>query len=143
MSKDYKYLSDDELQKLMDSVEQDILIKAPENLDADVLSYIDEKEKLQNKKRSNMKIVPLVRTANSSVVEYSLYCAKVFGAIAAAILILTITPFMKWNNQVPSREEVLSHTEIKTKEEVLKEQENRKIIPKIESIVEMIKENIL
>jgi hypothetical protein len=143
MSKDYKYLSDDELQKLMDSVEQDILIKAPENLEADVLSYIDEKEKLQNKKRSNMKIVPLVRTANSSVVEYSLYCAKVFGAIAAAILILTITPFMKWNNQVPSREEVLSHTEIKTKEEVLKEQENRKIIPKIESIVEMIKENIL
>lgn len=143
MSKDYKYLSDDELQKLMDSVEQDILIKAPENLEADVLSYIAEKEKLQNKKRSNMKIVPLVRTANSSVVEYSLYCAKVFGAIAAAILILTITPFMKWNNQVPSREEVLSHTEIKTKEEVLKEQENRKIIPKIESIVEMIKENIL
>ena len=52
MSKDYKYLSDDELQKLMDSVEQDILIKAPENLEADVLSYIDEKEKLQNELKS-------------------------------------------------------------------------------------------
>ncbi|SFB71756.1 hypothetical protein [Butyrivibrio sp. YAB3001] len=143
MSKDYEYFSDEELNKLIESVEADAMAKAPENLEADILSYIDEKEKLQNKQPGNMKIVPLVRTANSGVVEYSLYCAKVFGAIAAAILILTISPFIKWDNAVPDREEVLSHTEIRSREEVLQERENRELLPKIESIVEMIRENIL
>jgi hypothetical protein len=143
MSKDYEYFSDDELRKLIASAEEEDCVKAPENLEADILSYIDEKEKLQNKKRTSMKVIPMKRTANSSVVEYSLYCAKVFGAIGAAILILTITPFIKWNNAVPGREEVLSHTEIRTKQEVLQERENREVLPKIESIVEMIKENLL
>ncbi|WP_022779008.1 hypothetical protein [Butyrivibrio sp. AE3009] len=152
MSKDYEYLSDDELNKLMELAESDISVSAPESVEAEVLDYITEKEKLLQKK-SNIRAVPPRKAVSRNTVSFAVYCLKVFGSIAAAIMILAITPFIRQNNlagvptrediisgtQVKSREEVLSRIPVKTREEVISDESNG-VLPRLESIFEMIRE---
>ncbi|MCR5671675.1 MAG: hypothetical protein K6G10_11775 [Butyrivibrio sp.] len=145
MSKIYDYLSDEELKKLMDDAESEGIAKAPENLEAEVLSFIDEKEKRRDRQTS-IRAVSAGKPA-SNAIDYALYCAKVFGSIAAAILILTIAPIIKEHRELPAREEKpiptreeVIDTNVKSKEDVIKEQESGKIIPKIEELLELTRE---
>lgn len=152
MSKDYEYLSDDELNKLMELAESEISVPAPESVEAEVLDYITEKEKLLQKK-TNIRAVPPRKAECAKKVSFTVYCFKVFGSIAAAILILAVTPYFRQSGHelaptredvilerpVRTREEVLTQKPVKTKEEVLRDDGNR-IIPSLESIFEMIRE---
>lgn len=88
-----KYLSDDELSRLIESVEIEGLIQAPANLQSEVLGKIDE-ENLKNHQKNK-------------VIEFYRYSAKVVFAIAAALLLMAIAPHsVRENRVIPSKEEV-------------------------------------
>lgn len=88
-----KYLSDDELSRLIESVETEGLIQAPANLQSEVLGKIDE-ENLRNHQKNK-------------VIEFYRYSAKVVFSIAAALLLMTIAPHsLRETREIPSKEEV-------------------------------------
>ncbi|WP_029233217.1 hypothetical protein [Butyrivibrio sp. VCB2006] len=145
MSKDYEYLSDKELESLIASVEAEGPIKAPEDFEDTVMSNIVDIEKLRK-----LKAVKGSRPDNRNVLDYSIYCLKVFGSIAAAILIMVMVPFVKDGENPPNREEVLAETyvapreevissgNVKSRDEALYEAGNSKIKTNIESIKKSI-----
>lgn len=113
MSDKIHYLSDEELNNLIGSVESEPLIKAPANLDRKVIAVIESGER-------------------KKTVDFYKYCARVGFAVAAAIALICIVPYIPEfkvelpqhesvvaSSKAPSREEVLLSKEIKTREEVL------------------------
>ena len=107
------YLSDDELSKLIMDVEEKELVEAPAGIERNVLSFIEYKKRR--------------KTA-----EFSKYCLSVAFAVAAAIALMCIVPFIPDTGvRMASREEVVTKRDVisrdviletgavKTKEEVL------------------------
>ena len=88
MSKDYEYLSDSELDKLIENVEKEGLVNAPDDFMSEVLNNIEDFSEHQK-----IASVENHRLANRNILDYSIYCMKVFGSIAAAILIMVMVPF--------------------------------------------------
>jgi hypothetical protein len=111
MSKDYDYLSDQELDSLIESVEAEGLVSAPEDFMTEVLDNIVEIDKYR--------ITAVPEPSNKNILDYSIYCIKVFGSIAAAILIMVMVPFIRGAEQIPDRTEVVSHISVPTKEDVV------------------------
>ena len=108
------YLSDDELNKLIMDIEEKELVQAPAGIEKNVLSFVEYKKRRKT-------------------VEFSTYCLRVAFAVAAAIAIVCIVPFIPetkagipsredavLERNVISREEVLSSRSVPAKEEVLK-----------------------
>ena len=108
------YLSDDELNKLIMDMEEKELVQAPAGIEKNVLSFVEYKKRRKT-------------------VEFSTYCLRVAFAVAAAIAIVCIVPFIPetkagipsredavLERNVISREEVLSSRSVPAKEEVLK-----------------------
>ena len=127
MSKELEYLSDEELDSLINSIGPDELVNAPEDLMTGVLDKIDAKK----------------CPGRRQTLDYGIYCLKVFGSIAAAILIMLTIPYIQgFKNtpdrqeivaslSAPSRDEVLSRRRIESKEEVLNKEEGSDIITEI------------
>lgn len=111
MSKDYDYLSDQELDSLIESIEAEGLVSAPEDFMTEVLDNIVEIDKYR--------ITAVPEPSNKNILDYSIYCIKVFGSIAAAILIMVMVPFIRGAEQIPDRTEVVSHISVPTKEDVV------------------------
>ena len=129
MSKDYEYLSDQELESLIESVEAEGLVNAPEDFMEVVLGNIEDFDKYQKKvsnspdttTMNDRKLVAVTgnRPDNKTIFDYSVYCFKVFGSIAAAILIMVMVPFIRGTEKVPDRAEVVSQISVPSKEDVV------------------------
>ena len=106
MSDDLKYLDDEALLKLIEDVEKNDLVKAPDRIRVNVLSTINTREK--------------------KVREYKRCCWQVGLSVAAAAALLLITPFKIYKEQtapvketVPTKESVLESYSTASKEEVI------------------------
>ena len=94
-----KYLSDEELDRLINDVESEDLIAAPAQIQSEVLKAIEKENSASHHK--------------NKVVELYRYSAKVVFAIAAALLLLFITPGITGSqDRIPTREEVISQNRI-------------------------------
>ena len=114
MSKDYEYLSDAELENLIEGIETEGLVNAPDDFMSEVLSNIEDISKYRK-----IEPVPQNRPAGKNILDYSIYCMKVFGSIAAAILIMVMVPFIRGVEQVPDKAEVISRNVTTPREEVI------------------------
>ncbi|MCR5556171.1 MAG: hypothetical protein K6F75_01245 [Butyrivibrio sp.] len=117
MSDQIPYLSDEELQKLMASVEAEPPVKAPDDLEEKVIARIVSRER-------------------KKTVDFTRYCMRVGFAVAAAVALLCIVPFVSEDNfgktvagggnaallteTIPTKAEVIKSQAAQTKEEVLK-----------------------
>lgn len=89
MSEKLPYLSDEELQKLMDSAQEDI-VDAPKSLENDVFNKIEQRRRKKN-------------------IAFWEYCVRIGFGVAAAIALLFIIPsFSLLKPEVPSRDEVMN-----------------------------------
>ena len=107
MNDNNRYLSDEELNRLINNVEDEGLIQAPAQIKSEVLRKID---------KENPSAKP-----EKSMAELYRYSAKVVFAIAAALLLLIITPgITDSRDRIPTRDEVISQdrsgTQIKAEE---------------------------
>ncbi len=170
MSKDYEYLSEKELNDLINSVETEGCVQAPEDMTAEILRFVDEAERVKNSRHEKNALdtaesseavirdhktftVYTTKDGNSKKLDFALYCVKVFGSIAAAIIIMVIVPFVKKAQPLQSRdeivasyatesrEEVLSHGNVRTKEEVLQGNKSDSIISGLQSIIDNMNYN--
>ncbi|WP_408070569.1 hypothetical protein [Butyrivibrio sp. JL13D10] len=104
MNDDFKYLSDEELNKLIESTEESGLLEAPISFEAEVL------KRLAKSTRENIISREEYRTENSDndfenrtisfedkKKEFSKFRFQVCMAMAAAILVLIIAPFLSAN----------------------------------------------
>lgn len=95
------YLSDDELSKLISDVEGKELVQAPAGIERKVISFIEHKKRR--------------KTA-----EFSTYCLRVAFAVAAAIALVCLVPFIPDTGaKLPTRKEVVSERYVVSREEVL------------------------
>ena len=95
MNENNRYLSDEELNRLINNVEEEGLIKAPAQIKSEVLRKID----IEN---------PSAKPGKNMAELYR-YSAKVVFAIAAALLLLIISPgFTDTSDRIPTRDEVIS-----------------------------------
>lgn len=119
MNWNVEYLTDEELQKLMNEVEETDLVMAPPDIARKVL------KKVSNVRRS-----------------FAGYCFRVLASVAACIVLLFVLPEISeeklanesksFEKNVPTRQEVMMTFEWKTKEEALDDRDMfTKIIEKI------------
>ena len=121
MRDNWNYLSEEELEQLIHTVEQTELVTAPPDLMEEILRKAEKKEKPKKAGRKK---------------EYYAYCFRVITSVAAAIAIMFLLPEvsgMTWRENavteapswaeagdtVPSREEIVKDEKTPTKEEVL------------------------
>ncbi len=105
MSKNDKiipYLSDEELDKLILDIENEEPVQAPAGIERNVLSFIEHRRR--------------IKTA-----EFGRYCVRVGFAVAAAIALVCIVPFIPNTKAViPSREDAVLERNVISRDEVLK-----------------------
>ncbi len=125
MSDQIPYLSDEELQKLIEGAEAETEIKAPDDLESKVIARIESRER-------------------KKTVDFATYCLRVGFGVAAAIALLTIVPFIPERQvtlpamddvtvakEIPTREEVLGGRSTLTREEVLRGEKEPGLIDEI------------
>ena len=130
------YLNDDELSKLIMDIEGKELVQAPAGIERNVLSFIEFKKRRKT-------------------IEFSKYCVRVAFAVAAAIALVCIVPFIPETQaripsredtvsemNVVSREEVLEKRSVQSKEEVLKERANNDYLEETEAFIQSHIENL-
>ena len=130
------YLNDDELSKLIMDIEGKELVQAPAGIERNVLSFIEFKKRRKT-------------------IEFSKYCVRVAFAVAAAIALVCIVPFIpETQARIPSREdtvsemnivsreEVLEKRSVQSKEEVLKERANNDYLEETEAFIQSHIENL-
>ncbi len=126
MKRDYGYLSDEELNKLIAEAENEGLAEAPESISEKVLAEIVTEASIQTEKDN-----PAGRQRNKQA-EFYKFTYKVVLSVAAAILLMTVIPMSKVS---PSRDEVLQGIEVKSRDEVLTEHEHNMILTAIETFI--------
>ena len=130
------YLNDDELSKLIMDIEGKELVQAPAGIERNVLSFIEFKKRRKT-------------------IEFSKYCVRVAFAVAAAIALVCIVPFIpETQARIPSREdtvsemnivsreEVLEKRSVQSKEEVLKEHADNSYLEETEAFIQSHIENL-
>ena len=80
----HEYLSDEELQKLISDVELNDIVQAPVHLQEKVLDAVNAADKAGN----------VAKTKKQKIIEYRLYSLKVALAVAAAIAVMFIVPYV-------------------------------------------------
>ena len=105
-----RYLSDEELEKLIFQIEQNEMVSAPSGFMDEVLEKIGETKE--------EKIIPISSGRNKKI-EFQKYCIRVITSVAAAIALVFLTPEVEMVRtvNVPTRQEVVG--EIITREEAL------------------------
>lgn len=147
MSREYRYLSDEELNKLIENVEKEGLVKAPENIMSDVLDSISTENatrKVQNIADKNITQKNPTSKQKNKTLEFYKYTFKVVLAVAAALLLLTIIPnSLSDYNRVPTKEEVtdqdtvvlMNRDPVPTREETLDRKRKDYIIGNVENFI--------
>lgn len=118
------YLSDEELLDLIEDTEKNMTIAAPPDLAGNLLEKIEAYENRREKERQQ------------KVVEYRRFCIRVSAAVAAAIAIICISPFLSPRLKESGVGQIVSlqpnsHTSAMTREDVL----NNKNIPSKSEVV--------
>ena len=80
----HEYLSDEELQKLISDVELNDIVQAPVHLQEKVLDAVNAADRAGN----------VAKTKKQKIIEYRLYSLKVALAVAAAIAVMFIVPYV-------------------------------------------------
>ena len=80
----HEYLSDEELQKLISDVELNDIVQAPVHLQEKVLDAVSAADRAGN----------VAKTKKQKIIEYRLYSLKVALAVAAAIAVMFIVPYV-------------------------------------------------
>jgi len=80
----HEYLSDEELQKLISDVELNDIVQAPVHLQKKVLDAVSTADRAGN----------VAKTKKQKIIEYRLYSLKVALAVAAAIAVMFIVPYV-------------------------------------------------
>lgn len=124
-----KYLSDEELARLMAEVENEGLIKAPDRIEKNVLGKIHAKKK--------------------KVKDFRLYCMRVGLSVAAAITIIFVGPLnplvqsevpsrevVKQSKVVTSKEEAMAERNVKTREEAINDKGTFENISEVQELIE-------
>lgn len=124
------YLSDDDLDKLIMDIEGKELVQAPAGIERNVISFIEHKKRRKT-------------------VEFSKYCLRVGFAVAAAIALVCMVPYIPAagvkvasreavvrERNVISRDEFLQGKSIMTREEVLKKRSGALDLEKAESYIQ-------
>ncbi|MCR4754090.1 MAG: hypothetical protein K5868_01035 [Lachnospiraceae bacterium] len=130
----FDYLSDEELNNLIEDTENNAMFTAPPDLMADVLSRLDNEAVTQDSDESD---AGRSEPKADKVKEFRSFCIKVVAAVAAAVAIIAVVPivspklisehdteygieYAKDDTYIPSKEEVLgTEKPIPSKEEVL------------------------
>ena len=104
-----KYLSDEELEKLILDVEEEKLILAPPDLLENILSSVDDSSKPPE-------IVDFAQKKS----EFRKYCFRVVSSMAAAIALLILIPGIigVQESEIPSKASVVSE-KVRTREEAI------------------------
>ena len=104
-----KYLSDEELEKLILDVEEEKLILAPPDLLENILSSVDDSSKPPE-------IVDFAQKKS----EFRKYCFRVVSSMAAAIALLILIPGIigVQESKIPSKASVVSE-KVRTREEAI------------------------
>ena len=123
------YLTDDDLEKLIMDIEAEPPVQAPLSIDRNVLSAIDH---WQQKKKG----------------AFYQYCLRVGFAVAAAITLVCIVPFIPdstaWvgpkedaviERYVVSKDEVLERNAVKAKEEVLRKEPDKSYFEEADALI--------
>lgn len=108
MTEEVKYLTDEELEKMMEAIEKEDLVMAPPELLSDVLKKIETKDTKLPKS------------------DFMLYSIRVIAAMAASLVLLFVIPDSvplpdrkSPQRNIPAKEEIVEHGNVKSKEEVL------------------------
>lgn len=123
-----KYLSDEELEKLILDVEKEKLISAPPDLLENILSSVDvlEEKRLSEISRIETKDAITEISKPPEIVdfaqkksEFRKYCFRVVSSMAAAIALLILIPGISGiqEREIPSKASVVSE-KVRTREEV-------------------------
>ena len=110
MKTEDRYLSDEELEKLIFQIEQDEIVLAPSGFMDEVLEKVGETKE--------EKIIPISSERNKKA-EFQKYCIRVITSVAAAIAWVFLMPEIETVRiaNVPARQELVG--EIITREEAL------------------------
>lgn len=130
--KEYDYLTEDELEALIKSAEND-QVDAPADLLAEIMSLLEDeeksfesdtdKEKMQEPDNEIQK-PPQVIDINTRKAEFRRYCIRVITSAAAAIILAFTVPSLlgSGDTSVPDKQTVLSESYM-SKDEVAKKKE--------------------
>lgn len=124
-----KYLSDEELEKLILDVEEEKLILAPPDLLENILSSVDDFEEKISFEPSRIEIEdtiteiskpPEIIDFNQKKSEFRKYCFRVVSSMAAAIALLILIPGIigVQESEIPSKASVVSE-KVRTREEAI------------------------
>ena len=117
----YDYLSDEELNSLIEDTENNAMFTAPPDLMADVLGRLNIKDSTADSDKSDMTVAEF---KPDNVKEFRSFCIKVIAAVAAAVVIIAVAPIVS-PKLIPdsatdySMEYAARDADIPTKEEVL------------------------
>lgn len=123
-----EYLSDEELENLIDEIESSETISAPPDILTDILRLIHEPGKEQNPHISPVPekkwFAELFRPPEKGTrQEFRIYCIRVAFCSAAVIALLFFSPRLPEfpQKEVPPRSRILAAQKIRTREEVLRD----------------------
>ena len=124
--KDSQYLSEEELENLINEIESSKPIPAPPDILSDILQLIHETEQNQNTQKPPIAgkkwFAELFRPPEKGTEkEFRRYCIRVAFCSAAVIAMLFLAPELPDfpQEEIPSRNQVLTEQKVRTKEEVL------------------------
>ncbi len=115
MRKYMEYLSDEELESLMQEIEQNELVSAPPDLQDQILEVLAQEAK-----------APAERSARDKIIEYKRFRFQVMTTVAAAVLAVFLLPRLESLQQQEieivkpiAKHEFAMQSRYKTKEEAL------------------------
>ena len=131
-----EYLTEEELNALIQEVEMTEMTTAPPDLLDDILQKIDSlddlKNDLQDETETKEQISELAKPPRIVCIEkrrkeYRRFCIQVVSSVAAAIALIFMLPGLSGGKEmsVPAKEQVLAASDVKPKEEVLKRSDNK------------------
>lgn len=130
--KEYNYLTEDELEALIKSAEND-QVDAPADLLAEIMSLLEEEEKCFESDTDKEKMTepdheiqkpPQIIDMNTRKAEFRRYCIRVITSAAAAIILIFTVPALvgSGDTSIPDKQTVLSENYL-SKDEVAKKKE--------------------
>ncbi len=109
MNEEFEYLSDEELQKLIDETESAGLLQAPPDFEAFVMKRINQDESKTSEESNN------TISFEEKKKQYARFRFQVCMAMAAAILFLLVAPFLAANENFVAIKEAAATTQLEKK----------------------------
>lgn len=140
------YISEAELERLINQVEREELVTAP----PDLMEHILEAAGMSEEETASLMPMTPAKNSKTKKKEFTAYCFRVITSVAAAVALVFLLPHLtEWMNlngtvsselfsksevvqAVPSKEEIVSTNAVPRKEEVVTE----KAVPRKEDVLD-------